>query len=98
MAGDTADKTIKLLAMLRTVAGAKELTVPLEAGCTVRDMVAAVGDACPPLGEKLIDEHGQLSGGVQVMLNGRNVNWLAGLDTTIAADDELCILPMVGGG
>lgn len=98
MQRDTAMKTIKLLAMLRNVAGAKELTVPLEDGCSVRDMVAAVANACPPLGDKLIDEHGELSGGVQVMLNGRNVNWLAGLDTKIGDDDELCILPMVGGG
>ncbi len=91
-------KTIKLLAMLRNVAGAKELTVPLEDDCTVRDMLQAVGHACPPLGEKIIDEHGELSGGVQVMVNGRNVNWLAGLETKIGGDDELCILPMVGGG
>ena len=91
-------KTVKLLAMLRDVAGAHELEVPLADGATVRDMIDALGAVCPALRAKVVNADGELTGAAQIMINGRNVKWLQGLDTRIAATDELCLLPMVGGG
>ena len=95
---DPAMKTVKLLAMLRDVAGANELEVALTDGDTVRDLIEAVGAACPALRAKLVTAEGELSTAAQIMLNGRNVKWMQGVDTPIAAADELCLLPMVGGG
>ena len=90
--------TVKLFAMLRSVAGAKELNVPCEDGCTVRDLIQAVSEVCPALKAKIVDKNGQLAGGVQIMLNGRSVTWLEGLDTTVGTDDDLIFMPMIGGG
>ena len=91
-------KTVKLLAMLRDLAGANELEVPLTEGDTVRDLIEAVSAACPALRAKLVTAEGDLSSAAQIMVNGRNVKWMQGVDTPIAATDELCLLPMVGGG
>ena len=45
-----AQRTVKLFATLREMAGANELTVSLEDGDTVRELVEAVGKVCPQLG------------------------------------------------
>ncbi len=91
-------KTIKILATLRELTGANELNVPLEEGDTVRDLIAAVGEICPELRDKALQEDGELTGAVQIMINGRHVRWLEGLDTRIQAKDQLMMMPLIGGG
>lgn len=91
-------KTVRLLAMLRQVAGAEELTVPFAGGGTVRELVSSVGDACPELKAKVLDGDGELTGFVHIMVNGRLIRWLDGLDTAVALDDEVVMMPMIGGG
>ena len=92
------ERTVKLFATLREMAGANELTVTLEDGATVRHLVDAVGAVCPQIREEALEQDGQLSGAVQIMINGRHVKWLDGLETKIAAKDELILMPLVGGG
>jgi molybdopterin synthase sulfur carrier subunit len=90
-------RTIKLLATLRDLTGAKEITVPFDGG-TVRELLHAVQQVSPELGAKILDQDGQLSGLVHVFVRGRNINWLQGLDTIIDESDELMLIPPVGGG
>ena len=40
----------------------------------------------------------ELNGEIIILVNGRNVLYLQGLDTPLAADDEVSIFPMVAGG
>jgi molybdopterin synthase sulfur carrier subunit len=91
-------RSIRLFATLRLLAGARELQVDAPEHGTARDLVAAIARAHPELGEKLIDEHGELSGRVHVFVGGRNLQWLQGLDTPIAPDDEIVLFPPVAGG
>ena len=70
----------------------------LEDGDTVRDLVDAVGKVCPQIREEALEEDGQLSGAVQIMINGRHVKWMDGIETRIGAKDELILMPLVGGG
>jgi len=39
-----------------------------------------------------------LNGEIIILVNGRNVLYLQGLDTALGADDEISIFPMVAGG
>jgi MoaD family protein len=90
--------TIKLYAMLRDLAGGSTLDVAFTPGGTVRDLVAAIAAACPPLGAKMLNGEGELSGLVSVLVEGRNVEWLDGMDTVIHAGDEIALIPPAAGG
>lgn len=91
-------KTLKLFATLRDVVGAKEISVPFEEGQTVRDLMQAINDKHPVLGEQILTDDGQLTGLVQVLVRGRNISWLQGLDTSVSRDDVVILLPPSAGG
>ncbi len=90
--------TLKLLASLRYLVGCKELAVPFEAGGTVRDLIRAVGEVKPELKAKIVDDAGELTGVVQILVDGRNIVWLNGLDTIIEAENQITLIPPVAGG
>jgi molybdopterin synthase sulfur carrier subunit len=90
--------TLKLLASLRDVAGNKELNVPFEPGGTVRDLIRAIGQVSPEIRAKLVNEVGELSGETQILLSGRNVIWLDGLDTVIQPGTDITLIPPAAGG
>lgn len=52
----------------------------------------------PGIKERIIDENGELRYFVNIYLNGEDVRFLQGLDTTAAAGDEISIVPAVAGG
>lgn len=91
-------RTIRLFATLRDFVGAREITVPFEAGGTARDLVEAIQRVNPALGEKIVDPDGQLSGLVHIFVEGRNIDWLQGLDTVIDDTAEVFMVPPVAGG
>ena len=91
-------RTIKLFATLRDIAGTKELQIPADGIKTARDLIRAVQQANPALGAEILDENGELTGQVHILVNGRNIEWLNGLDTPISDEDTLVLIPPVAGG
>lgn len=91
-------KTVRLFATVRDIVGSRTLSVPLHNGATVLDMICSIETTCPALGEKLLDETGQLSKLIHIYVRGRNVEWLEGLDTLIAEQDDVFIVPPMAGG
>ena len=73
-------RTIKLFATLRDFVGAREISVQAENNGTVRDLLTAIHAVNPKLADKILNERGQLSGAVHIFVNGRNIEWLQGLD------------------
>lgn len=91
-------KNIKLFATIRDIAGTKMLSVPFEAGGTVRDLIRSIRDACPAVGTLLVNEDGSLSQVIHIYVRGRNVEWLDGLDTVIGDQDDVMLIPPTAGG
>ena len=52
----------------------------------------------PGFKERLVDENGELRYFVNIYLNGEDVRFLEGLDTSTASGDEISIVPAVAGG
>jgi molybdopterin synthase sulfur carrier subunit len=89
---------IRLFAILRQIAEGAAVEVPHAEGDTLRMVLARLVDAHPDLGPEIFDGDGQLQSHVHVIVNGRDVRFLAGLDTGLQANDQILIFPPVGGG
>jgi molybdopterin synthase sulfur carrier subunit len=88
--------TVYIPAVLRpNVGGAKSLELD---GGSIRDVVDALVERHPSLGGQLLTEDGELNRFVNVYINGQDVRYLAGLDTPVAAADEVRLLPAMAGG
>jgi len=48
--------------------------------------------------EKLLDGEGKLKSVLNVYVNGKNIRFTGGLDTTLNSGDKIAVLPAVAGG
>jgi molybdopterin synthase sulfur carrier subunit len=67
-------------------------------GATVGKVLAALGQAHPGVGHRVLDERGVLRRHVNVYVNGESIRYLEGIETPVADGDEVWILPAVSGG
>ena len=65
---------------------------------TLAGMVETLESSYPGFKERLIDENGELRYFVNIYLNGEDVRFLQGLDTSISTGDEVSIVPAGAGG
>lgn len=82
----------------------REITEKREEELTLPE-ITTVGEALDELarkyGARFIDyvfEKGQIRPYLQILLNGRNINLLQGLETRLEAGATLALLPPAGGG
>jgi MoaD family protein len=88
--------TVFIPSVLRAnVGGAKSLEID---GDSIRSVVSGLVERHPTLGGQLLTEDGDLNRFVNVYVNGQDVRYLAGLDTPVAAGDEVRLLPAMAGG
>jgi sulfur-carrier protein len=67
-------------------------------GATVGKVLAALGQAHPGVGHRVLDERGVLRRHVNVYVNGESIRYLDGVETPVADGDEVWIFPAVSGG
>jgi molybdopterin synthase sulfur carrier subunit len=61
-------------------------------------MIDNLENSYPGFKERLLDENGDLRYFVNIYLNGEDVRFLRGLDTSTNSGDEVSIVPAVAGG
>ncbi|NWF96630.1 MAG: MoaD/ThiS family protein [Candidatus Thorarchaeota archaeon] len=89
--------TVRFFATVREVTG--ERSVEVEAS-TVREMLAVLGDR---FGRRFTDTvmdtaTGEMKRFYSCMVNGKRIELLNGLDTTLQDGDAVAVFPPVGGG
>jgi molybdopterin synthase sulfur carrier subunit len=89
---------LKVFGTLRQYIPAKQVEMEVRDGDTVRDALVRLAGDHGALGERILDGEGNLQKAINVLVNGRSIHFLDGLDTTIQEGDELAIFPAVGGG
>ena len=88
--------TVFIPSVLRaSVGGVKSLQLE---GDPIRAVVDTLVEQHPSLGSQLLTDDGDLNRFVNVYVNGQDVRYLAGLDTPVAAADEVRLLPAMAGG
>ncbi len=65
---------------------------------TLAELVEKLDEAYPGFKARLVDENGELRYFVNIYLNGEDVRFLQGLDTSTSSGDEVSIVPAVAGG
>lgn len=65
---------------------------------TVKDMIEELERSHPGIGNRLLDDAGQLRRFVNVYLNDEDVRFLSGLSTEVPEQAVVSIIPAVAGG
>ncbi|MEX2503532.1 MAG: MoaD/ThiS family protein [Egicoccus sp.] len=88
--------TVRIPSPLRHLAGGRpEIEVT---GQDVRSVIAGLEALYPGVGGRLLDADGRLHRYVNVFVGDAEIRTRAGLDTPVAPDDTLSIVPAVAGG
>ena len=88
--------TVRIPTQLRELTSG-EGEIVLEAA-TVRDDINQLNATHPGIGERLLDENGNLRRFVNLFLAEEDVRFLEGLDTPIIPGQTLSVVPAVAGG
>jgi molybdopterin synthase sulfur carrier subunit len=91
--------TVKFIGALRHVSGAEELALEGKGDVSIRELIKELIKELPELKRSLIDQ--QLEDprpNVLMLVNGREISVLNGLETKLKDEDEIVLVPVVHGG
>jgi molybdopterin synthase sulfur carrier subunit len=90
---------VSVYAGLRPIVGGKSVEIELPDGATVRQLIDELIRSWPDLGPYLLEDDGELSRRVNIVIDGRSVRYLTdGLSTPLASEHEIAIFPALAGG
>ena len=87
---------VRIPTPLRRMTGGAD-KVELEAA-DLSQMIDRLESDYPGFKERLLDEEGELRYFVNIYVNGEDIRFDRGLETTIKSGDEVSIVPAVAGG
>ncbi len=73
-------------------------TITADESETLAQLIDVIEGQYPGLKERICDETGELRRFVNVYVNGEDVRFLSGLQTSLDPDAEVSIVPAVAGG
>ena len=87
---------VKIPTQLRSLtAGEGEVVVE---AASVRELIGALETNYPGIGERLMDDAGDLRRFINVFVGQEDIRFLKGLDTPVTANEEVSIIPAIAGG
>jgi molybdopterin converting factor small subunit len=90
---------VKLLGFLAQLGGQTEFELKVEPGATLADVIHLVAERLgPDFRRALLDWHGNLHGGMEVLLDRQQISARKISEITLWDDSDLVIIPLVGGG
>jgi molybdopterin synthase sulfur carrier subunit len=91
--------TVKFVGALRHVSGAGEIALDYKGDISIRELMNKITKEMPALKRSLIDQ--QLEDprpNALILVNGREISVLNGLETNLKDGDEIVLVPVVHGG
>ena len=89
--------TVRIPTPLRKLTNEQD-TVTTNESATLAQLIDALEQQYPGLKERVCDETGELRRFVNVYVNGEDVRFLCGLQTSVESGAEVSIVPAVAGG
>jgi len=91
--------TVKFIVALRHASGVDEVTLNSKADLSIKELINEITKDTPALRRSLIDQ--QLEDprpNALILVNGREISVLNGLETNLKDRDEIVLVPVVHGG
>jgi molybdopterin synthase sulfur carrier subunit len=90
---------LKFIGALRRASGADKLAIDCAKGASLLDLVNAVTKELPVLRRNLLDEQlDEPKPNALILVNGKEISVLNGLETEVKDGDEVVFVPVVHGG
>ena len=67
-------------------------------GATLREIIESMESQFPGIKARICDDDGNLRNFVNVFVNGEDVRFMDGVDSSTSDGDEISIVPAVAGG
>jgi len=91
--------TVKFIGSFRNVSGKGKLTIKSEGIIPLRETIKEIVEELPKLKRVLIDaELENPRPNTLILVNGKEISVLNGLDTMLEDEDEVVFVPVVHGG
>jgi len=90
--------TVKFYAHLRELVGQKAtVELDVEQGATISDLLDELF-LDSRIKKVLLDENQEIKSDITILKNGREIGFLAGIETRLDPGDEISVFPIVAGG
>ncbi len=91
--------TARFVGSLRSLSGKELLTLRLLKSLPLKQVLQKIADETPRLKEVFDgSQQTKLETGMLILVDGKEISVLGGLETTIKKDDELVFVPVLHGG
>ena len=91
--------TVKFIGALRHTSGRTQLTVDYNEGMALKDLLTKIGQEFPELGKPFGDpQTGDSASNPLILVNGREISVLNGLETKLSDGNEIVFVPVIHGG
>ncbi len=90
--------TVKFIGALRRASGVSSKVIECKE-CSMKELVCRISEKLPELRRSLVaDDANDLRPNALMLVNGREISILNGLDTALKDGDEVVFVPVVHGG
>jgi sulfur-carrier protein len=90
---------VRVPTILRTyTSGAADVSVSVDDGATLSDVVTALDANFPGIGGRVLDDSGQIRRFVNVYVDDDDVRFASGLQTPTPHGTKVSVIPAVAGG
>jgi MoaD family protein len=91
--------TFRFIGSLRSMSGKSKFTLDLENGIHLGEAIKKIVDELPKLRRVLTDsEHESTASNTLMLVNGKDISVLNGLETLLMNGDEVTLVPVLHGG
>lgn len=91
--------TVRFIGILRSASGKTKISMEIKGATSLREMIRKILKAKPKLEKMLIDpELEDTVANTLILVNGKEINVLDGLETMLKDGDEIVFVPVTHGG
>jgi MoaD family protein len=91
--------TVRFIGALRNASGKNKITTAIKKAVTLREIIKKIVEEQPKLKRTLIDpELENPNPNVLILVNGKEISVLNGLETMVKDEDEVVFVPILHGG